>query len=66
MNRIAQVNISDRWGMRLVSVVIDGTTKDLFHYYPDELSFTSRELLGLTEQEARALRHAKDVEYLQS
>ena len=66
MNRIAQVNISDRWGMRLVSVVIDGTTKDLFTYYPDELSFTSRELIGLTEQEARALRHAKDVEYLQS
>jgi len=44
----------------------DGTVQHLFHYYRDELAFNETELLGLTESQARALRHARDVEYLQS
>lgn len=44
----------------------DGSEKELFEYYPDELSFTKEEFVGLTEQEAHALRHKKDVAYLQS
>ncbi len=42
----------------------DGSTKDLFQFYPDELSFTEREFIGLTEAEAQALRTRKDIESL--
>jgi hypothetical protein len=44
----------------------DGTAKTLFSFYPDEISFTEAEFMGLTEAEARALRHKKDVGYLKS
>ncbi len=44
----------------------DGETRVLFSYYPDEISFTPREFIGLTRGEAMALRHKKDVAYLQS
>ena len=44
----------------------DGTKETLFSYYPDELSFSSNEFIGLTRDEAHALRHKKDVAYLQS
>lgn len=44
----------------------DGTDKVLFEWYPDEISFTESEFIGLTESEARALRQRKDVEYLRS
>lgn len=42
----------------------DGTEVELFSYYPDELTFTEDEFLGLTVEEARALRHRKDVDFL--
>jgi len=44
----------------------DGEVKELFWFYPDELSFTASEFIGLTEQEGRALRLRKDIEYLRS
>lgn len=44
----------------------DGATGVLFTYYPDEISFTPEELVGLTVREAHALRLRKDVAYLQS
>jgi len=44
----------------------DGTEKHLFEYYPDEISFTASEFIGLTEREARDLRTKKDIAYLQS
>jgi hypothetical protein len=44
----------------------DGTTKTLFTFYPDELSFAESEFIGLTEGEARQLRFKKDVAYLRS
>jgi hypothetical protein len=44
----------------------DGTSTSLFTYYPDEISFTETEFLGLTESEAHALRQKKDVAYLKS
>jgi hypothetical protein len=51
----------------MVSVTFEnGTKKDLFFFYPDELSFTESEFIGLTEEEARALFHQKDVAYLRS
>lgn len=44
----------------------DGTSKCLFEFYPDEISFHESEFVGLTEAEARALRTNKDVRFLRS
>ena len=44
----------------------DGTEETLFTFYPDELSFSEREFIGLTLDQAMQLRHRKDVAYLQS
>jgi hypothetical protein len=44
----------------------DGATRKLFDFYPDEISFSENEFIGLTTAEAMALRHKKDVAYLQS
>ena len=44
----------------------DGEVKKLFEFYPDEISFTESEFIGLSEDEARELRHTKDLAYLRS
>ena len=38
----------------------------LFTYYPDEISFTTDELIGLTIDKAFELKKQKDLRYLQS
>ncbi len=43
-----------------------GEEKTLFEFYPDEISFTEGEFIGLTEEMAHRLRCEKDVKYLQS
>jgi hypothetical protein len=42
----------------------DRAVKKLFDYFPDEISFLSEELIGLTEDEARELKAKKDAVYL--
>ncbi len=42
----------------------DGQVKELFWFYPDELSFNESEFIGLTEQQVDALRLQKDINYL--
>jgi hypothetical protein len=44
----------------------DGSARMLFSYYPDEIRFDAAEFIGLTVADALALRHRKDVAYLQS
>jgi hypothetical protein len=44
----------------------DGQVKRLFTFYPDEIRFTPDEFVGLTERQASALFHKKDVAYLRS
>ena len=44
----------------------NGEEKTLFDFYPDEISFTEVEFIGLTEEMAHRLRTEKDVKYLQS
>lgn len=44
----------------------DGTKKMLFTYYPDEISFTESDFIGLTENEARTLKFGRDRSYLQT
>jgi len=50
----------------VIATFDDGTEKKLFEYYPDEISFTAGEFVGLTEEEAHARRHKKDVDFLRS
>lgn len=53
--------------MPAVNVVLsDDTEEELFEFYPDELSFTEAEFIGLTVDEAYELRRRKDVAYLRS
>ena len=42
----------------------DGSEKQLFSYFPDEISFLPSEFIGLTEEEAKALKAKKDSVYL--
>ena len=51
---------------KVFATLDNGEEKFLFEYYPDELSFTPDEFVGLTFDEAHDLRHKKDVAYLQS
>ncbi|WP_039994417.1 hypothetical protein [Gordonia otitidis] len=44
----------------------DGNTEMLFTFYPDEISFTADEFVGLTRQQALSMRRHRDTEYLQT
>lgn len=44
----------------------NGEEVALFSYYPDEISFTPNEFVGLTIEEARHLKFKKDKAYLTS
>jgi hypothetical protein len=44
----------------------DGKEELLFDYYPDEISFTAEEFVGLTVSEAISLKFKKDKGYLSS
>lgn len=44
----------------------DNKEEMLFDYYPDEISFTPSEFIGLTKSEAIHLKFKKDKAYLQS
>lgn len=43
-----------------------GQCKEFFDFYPAEITFGEGELVGLTKEEARAFRHAKDIAYRRS
>lgn len=51
---------------KVIATFNDGTEKELFSFYPDEISFHESEFVGLTEQEARSLKHKKDLHFLQN
>jgi hypothetical protein len=42
----------------------DGVERFLFDYYPDEISFTEKEFIGLTLDECKHLKFKKDKQYL--
>jgi hypothetical protein len=44
----------------------DGSEQKLFEYYSDEISFSEKEFVGLTLDEARGLKTKKDKTYLRS
>lgn len=49
-------------------IVVDssGAETTLFEYFPDEISFTETEFLGLTLDAARRLKFVRDRAYLQA
>ena len=50
----------------VVATFEDGSTKSLFSYFPDEVSFQPSEFRGLTEEDAYSLFQRKDTTYLRS
>ena len=50
----------------VVATFEDGSTKSLFSFFPDEVSFQPSEFIGLTEEEAHSLFQRKDTTYLRS
>lgn len=53
--------------MPMVKVQFDnGEEKILFEFYPDEISFSESEFIGLTEESAHRLRFEKDKKFIQS
>ena len=54
--------------MPQIFVTLENNDKEefLFDFYPDEINFTEKELIGLTTAEARSLKHKKDNQYLRS
>jgi len=51
---------------QVIATFEDGSIKVLFTYYPDEIFFDPYEFIGLTEEDALTLYHAKDIAYLRS
>jgi hypothetical protein len=43
-----------------------GEEKELFEFYPDEISFTESEFIGITEEAALRLKYEKDMMFIQS
>jgi hypothetical protein len=58
----------DRFGPppEVFATLDDGREVRLFEYYPDEISFTTSEFVGLTEEQGRRLKFQKDVAFLRS
>ena len=50
----------------VVATFEDGSSKTLFSFYPDEVSFQASDFTGLTEEEAHSLFQRKDTAYLRS
>lgn len=57
-------NISDAMPQVYVDTE-NAISQYLFSYYPDEIQFTPEEFIGLTIEEAHALKTKKDIAYLQ-
>jgi len=70
MLRIYSVIFQDsdhRYGDKeVIATMEDGSTKFVFAWFSDELQFTRTEFLGLTIDQARDLKQARDVAYLRS
>ena len=50
----------------VIATFEDGSSKSLFTFYPDEISFQASEFIGLTEEEAHSILQQKDRTYLRS
>lgn len=48
----------------VIATFEDESTKTLFSFYPDEISFSEGDFIGLTETEAHQLKSNKDRAYI--
>jgi hypothetical protein len=60
------VIVKGRFENTMQVVMEDGTEKNAFTYYPDELSFSPSEVIGMSLYQAVQLKYQKDVAYLRS
>lgn len=44
----------------------DGSEEKLFTFFPDEISFSEEEFIGLTKEQAMRRRRERDIAYLRS
>lgn len=51
---------------RVHALFENGEDEILFEYYLDEISFTEKEFIGLTKEQALNLKNKKDIGYLTS
>lgn len=56
----------DSYQVTMMAELSDGTEVELFSYYPDEISFSEREVVGMTVRDAGQLFVKKDTIYLRS
>ena len=56
----------DRYGNEMQVRLNGGEWKRIFEYYPNELTFSTSEFIGKTEEECYEIRHNRDVAYIQS
>lgn len=66
MKKIVKCEIKKGRFMNIISVLYDDGSEDdgLGSYYPDELSFSEDEFIGLTKDQAQKLMHQRDMAYL--
>lgn len=66
--RITPMPISFSDPMPSVMVITAGSEEEqlLFSYYPDEISFSSSEFVGLSVEQGKALKFTKDVAFLKA
>jgi len=63
--KIVACNIeSVRWKNEVHVTYDDGSSEMIFRYYPDEISFTESELIGLTRDAAQTLHEQRDKDYI--
>ncbi len=66
--RIVDADFSEMKFMSTIFVNLEDEPSEtiLFDYYPDEISFNEKELIGLTFEQAKHLKFEKDKQFLQS
>jgi len=56
----------NRYGNEMQVRLNGGEWKRIFEYYSNELTFSTSEFIGKTEEECYEIRHKRDVSYIQS
>jgi len=51
---------------KVIVTVESGEEMELFTFFPDEVSFSENEFVGLTVKQAYELKYNKDLQYLSS
>jgi len=69
MQKLVVINaiiVRHKYDCTMMVELSDHSFEDAFTYYPDELHFTSSEVIGLTLEECSKLHFNRDVAYLRS